>query len=114
MVIDEKCVRDVAALKNFNMELFDAYLRFQKENRDYYPGKWTVEEYAAVKMLDHPEVDFFTHDNLEWFGNWQGFGGEDFIPECLSFLRYCACRDLYPYNEELEDIFVLALEKEEN
>lgn len=114
MVIDEQAVLAVAELKNFNMELFNKYLIYQKENRCYHPGKWSVEEYAAVMMTRDSNIDFFTHEQLEWFGNWQGFGGEYFIPECLSFLRFCAVRDVYPFNETIDDLLVLTLEKEEN
>lgn len=97
MVIDENAVLRVAYEKGFNKEYFDAYLKYQKENRAEYPGKWSVEEFAAVKMISSPDMNCFSHEMLEWFGNWQGFGGEHYIPECLSFLRYCAVRDLYVY-----------------
>jgi len=109
MIIDEKAVIAVAELKNFNMELFKKYLAYQNENRDNYFGKWSVEEYAAVMFTRDANLDFFTHENLEWFGNWMGFGGEYFIPDCLSFLRYCGARDLYPYNEKRNETFSRAL-----
>ena len=89
MVIDENAVMNLALTKNFNMELFVRYLKYQAERRDEFFGKWSVEEYAAVMQTRDPEMNFFTHENLEWFGNWQGFGGEYFIPDCLSFFRYC-------------------------
>lgn len=75
MVIDENAVLEMASIKNFNIKLFKQYLKYQNENRSNFPGKWTVEEYAAVMYINNPDIDFFTHENLEWFGNWMGFGG---------------------------------------
>lgn len=115
MVIDEYAVLEIAMIKNFNIDLFNEYIKYQKENRKDYIGKWSVEEYAAVMRLKSPEIDFFTNEWLEWFGTWMGFGGMHYIPECLSFLRYCAARDLYPYNEEPinEDTQILNRKKDE-
>lgn len=112
MVIDENAVLAVAHEEGFNQEYFNSYLRYQKENRSDYPGKWSVEEYAAVMKTRDPEMNFFTHEMLEWFGNWQGFGGEHYIPECLSFLRYCAVRDLYAY-QGIEEPLKRNLKKDE-
>ena len=114
MVIDEEAVIALAEAKNFNMIIFNQYLRYQKENRNEFPGKWSVEEYAAAKKLEDPEIDFFTHENLDWFGIWMGFGGEYSTPDCLSFFRYCGCRDLYPYNELKQNSVTRKLKKEEN
>jgi len=114
MVIGEKEVLALADSKNFNMILFNQYLVYQKENRNRYPCKWSVEEYAVVRKMENSEYDFFTHENLEWFGIWMGFGGEYSIPDCLSFLRYCGCRDLYPYIELIDETITKKLKKEEN
>lgn len=113
MVIEKSALIAVAEQKHFNMELFNNYLNYQKNNRTKYFGKWSVEEYAAVMMTRGTDADFFTHENLEWFANWQGFGGEDFIPDCLSFLRFCSVRDLCAYNN-LNDSSVRILKKDES
>lgn len=112
VIIDEKAVIEIAKEKNFNLDLFKKYLEYQKGIRNYhYYGKWTVEEYAVCLKYKNSEFDVFSLEGLEWFGNWMGFGGNYSTPDCLSFIRYCGVRDLYPYNEKE---ITRSLKKDEN
>ena len=90
-IITKEKVLEFARLQGYDMDIFMQYLSYQSKIAG---NKWTIEEYA----VSEPSTNTSSRDFLEWFGNWQGFGGADYIPDYCSFEIYCILRDLSSVN----------------
>lgn len=97
-IITEDMIISYAKKRHFNMELFKKYLEYQKTRiAEIGENKWSIEEYA----ISEPKKDVTSLEFLKWFNNWMGFGQDAYCtPDYYSFQRYCACRDIYPFMDD--------------
>lgn len=104
MSIEKNSLISLSQNKNFNMEIFLEYLKYQVDNRNEYSTIMTVEEYAVIMQILDPDMDLFSIEGQNWYSEWNGFKDRYSIPDCLSFLRYCNVRDLDPYNKLTDNL----------
>ena len=95
MVITEKQIRSFALGYGYNMELFEQYLAYQKANEVQMCGRWTLEEYACTKVLAGEDISMCNYAFQNAYAIWMGYGDSSFIPDYMSFEKYCSMRDLY-------------------
>lgn len=85
------CVKDWG----YHLDKFQEYVKYhnayEKETHQSIP---TIEGYACELGL-HPDKE----EVQQWFGDWVGNDGDEYLPDYVSFQKYCLHRNLNPYEE---------------
>lgn len=97
--INEENILKFAKAYGYDMDNFNKYLEYQESRIEDRAPKFSLEEYALMLMQDE-NINFedINMSNIAFrnqYATWMGFGDKSFIPDYLSFEKYCVYRDLF-------------------